>query len=323
MKAGEAPQKRIEQFIKQKLLIELGFPQKNFSLEATNLGIHNHVFFLDVEGEPQLVVKGIAKKELFKNLIHCANHLVQHNIRIPKILYAYEDRGFFKRKRLHIICEERINGKTAFELASPRMLLPEIARFFSHMHSVKRNVWGKINQGKGAGLYEYLMNKTIKNLQQLQRHDQTFASSLSPSIASWMKSKKALIQQISSFSLSHGDPNPGNVMISSDGQVYLLDVGHIRYLPRAIDYYTLMIHFCQDNQDHVALLEANYFTDMPSEEREEFTASHLFFKMYVLVNFGETLGQRLSALNHAHSYYEEFVTNFKKIKSIITEVLDA
>lgn len=323
MKTTRDLKQKMEQYVRETLLHELGYAHKTFSLEATDLGIHNHVFFLDIEGAPPLVVKWITKKERFQTLLNCTRHLLQHRVRVPGILYAREDRRFLQRPGMHIICEERITGHTVYETNAPAQLIPEIARVFSHLHSIKRNTWGKISSGDTKGLYEYLFDKTNRKLKQWEQQDCLFAGPVAKQITDRMRSGMRCIHDISSFSLSHGDPNPGNIIVSADNHLYLLDTGHLRYLPRAIDYYSLVVHFCQDNQELLQHFENNYFAPVPSGDREEFNASRLFFKLYVLVDFGKNLAGRLTTADQNHPYYKEFVTNLGKIKLAIHEVLES
>jgi Ser/Thr protein kinase RdoA (MazF antagonist) len=323
MKHKNEVMQRMQRFVAGPLRDELGYRQKKFTLEATDLGIHSYVFFLTFEGGPPLVVKAITSKKRFRSLVQCTEHLSQKDVRVPQILYAHEDRRIFPWDRMHVICEEQIVGRTMFEMQPTEVPVPEIARFFFRMHSMKRETWGKIDEAHKDGLHEHFMAKAREKLKQWQQHDPACESSFAGNCVGWMKTQQKIIQDISSFSISHGDPNPGNIMYSTDGEIVLLDVGHLRYFPRALDYYQLLIHFCQDREELIRRFEENYFTGMSQEEKRVFDESHLFFKISVLIDFGETLAVRLTATERKHPWHEEFTVNLGKIRRAIEEIIES
>jgi Ser/Thr protein kinase RdoA (MazF antagonist) len=322
MKHKNEVMQRMQQFVAGQLRDELGYRQKKYTLEATDLGIHNYVYFLTFEGGPPLVIKAITSTKRFRALMQCTEYLTQKDVRVPQILYAHEDRRIFLWDRMHVICEERIAGKSMFEMQQAEVPVPEIARFFFRMHSIKREAWGKITEPQKDGLHKYFMAKARDKLKQWQGHDQACEPSFAKKCLGWMKKQQEIIQSISSFSLSHGDPNPGNIMYSSDGDIVLLDVGHLRYFPRALDYYQLLIHFCQDRVDLTRRFEGHYFTNVSQEERESFDASHHFFKLSVLIDFGQNLACRITVTDQDNPWQEEFVTNLGKIRRAIHEIIE-
>jgi Ser/Thr protein kinase RdoA (MazF antagonist) len=322
MKHKNEVMQRMQRFVAGMLREQLGYRQKKFTLEATDLGIHNYVFFLTFEGGPPLVIKAIASKKRFGALMQCTEHLAQKDVRVPQILYAHEDRGMLPWARMHVICEERIMGKTMFEMQPTGVPVLEIAQFFFRMHSNKREAWGKITEPHRDGLYEYFKAKAREKLKQWQQHDPACDSLFVRNCLRWMKKQQTIIQNISSFSLSHCDPNPGNIMYSQEDEIVLLDVGHLRYFPRALDYYQLLIHFCQDHEELIKRFEGHYFAGASKEEKNEFDESHLFFKLSVLIDFGQNLAGRLTAIDRDHPWHEEFVTNLEKIRRAIDEIIE-
>ncbi len=267
MKHKNEVMQRMQRFVAGPLRDELGYRQKKFTLEATDLGIHSYVFFLTFEGGPPLVIKAITSKKRFRSLVQCTEHLSQKDVRVPQILYAHEDRRIFPWDKMHVICEEQIVGRTMFEMQPTEVPVPEIARFFFRMHSIKREAWGKIAEAQKEGLHEHFMAKARDKLKQWQQHSPACDSSFAGNCLGWMKTQHKMVQDISSFSISHGDPNPGNIMYSTDGEIVLLDVGHLRYFPRALDYYQLLIHFCQDREELIRRFEENYFAGVSQEEK--------------------------------------------------------
>lgn len=321
MKNRKEVTQRMERFVRDTLREKLGWPERRFSLEATELGVHNHVFFLDIGGAPPLVVKGVTKQQRFRTLVAAADHLLHHNIPVPRVLYAHEDRSIFSWPRLHVICEERITGATIFEKDSPVDLIPALSGLFSRLHSIRRDTWGKLAERNTGGLYESLLIKSRGRLKEWGQLDCSVSGRMAECCIARLEAGKTAVAGISSFSLSHGDPNPGNIMAREDGSLYLLDVGHIRYLPRQIEYYQLVAHFCRDSAELLRLFDAQYFAGMAAGEQEEFAATQEFFKLYVLIDFGHNLARRLAATDPDHLWHREFTDNGKKIRRAIEEII--
>ncbi len=137
-----------------------------------------------------------------------------------------------------------------------------------------------------------------------------------------MKRQEKTIRNITTFSLSHGDPNPGNIIYNTEGDLVLLDTGHIRYAPRALDYYKLLFHFCQDQEGLQRQFAELYLSALATEEQEAFHESHLFFKLAVLIDFGENLAKRLIHTQPTHPWHTEFVANLGKIKRAVAAIVE-
>jgi len=312
---------RLKQFVEKRLLEVLDCPQREFYFEKTGLGIHNQVYFLDIEGIPPLVLKGIKKRGRFSELIRCAEHLAEKGVNVPKIIYAHEDRSLFKRIGLHIICEERIIGKTLHEKKKSDESIAHIARFLSFMHSHKRGIWGKIDEGRNDSLYGYLRSKINVRLKKWEKFDAFFPNNLRENTIKWIKQWEMEIEKIKAFSLSHCDANPGNIIFKNDNQIFLLDTGHVGYLPPAIDFYTLQIQLCEDNEEKIKVFENAWFEGMSHEDIEDFKASQKFFKVYVLVNFGSMLAERIKNSFPEDPFREQLPGYLTKTKTMIAEII--
>lgn len=318
---SEIIMQRAQRFVAGTLRDALGYRQKKFTLEATDLGFHSSVFFLTFENGPPLVVKVLTSNKRFRSLVQCAEHLMKLDVRVPQILYAYEDRNIFPWLRMHIICEERIIGTTLFEMQRTAALIPELTRFFVRLHSITRETWGEVAKPQKNGLFEYFIAKAQRKLHLWRHYDPSVSTAFEKKCTDWMKEQKKTIQNIATFSLSHGDPNPGNIIYNSKGDIVLLDTGHIRYFPRALDYYKLLIHFCQDNKELIKQFEGHYLNALTKEEQNTFDDSHLFFKLSVLIDFGENLAKRLIDTRQDHPWHAEFVANLGKIKQAVEEII--
>jgi hypothetical protein len=294
MKSEPAFQKALEQHVARCVLPAVGCPQAGFTLTATGLGINSDVFFLDIAGHPPLVLKAIRPAGRFSNLLRCSALLAGHGLKVPRIIYARRAPRLFSRLGRHVICEERIMGPTLAERRGSGTLIGEAARLLSRLHRIRRIGWGTPEECRTHGLYRFLGSKLQDRLRQWRGHDPDLSDSLYNSVPAWIQPWEHEIEQISTFSLSHGDPNPGNLILGPQQELYLLDIGHIRYLPAALDFFTLQLNLCEDDERTTAAFEAAYMEEAPPQDSAAFAATRPFFKACVLVNFGCMLAERLA-----------------------------
>ena len=317
MKTHAPLQQRLEHYIAGRLCPALGCPGARFSLAATPLGINSAVYYLDIEGKPSLVLKALTKRSRFRQMLGCHAHLAGHGIGVPDILHAEEDGRIVKRIGRHIICEERIVGPTLSERRDSAELISAAARLFCSLHAVTRDTWGKIDESKTGGLHASLVKKMKENLHVWQDRP----AGLEKKAVAWAHGWRQPVDRLTRFSLSHGDPNPGNIILDGSGRLLLLDTGHLRYLPRAIDFYTLQLNLCEDDEGKQKIFEDAYAGGMAAGDVTPFQETLPCFKAYVLVSGAAMLARRLSATAPGQPFYDDYVGLLQKARRMVAEII--
>ena len=323
MTRDEIPES-IYAYIRQRLLLRLGCGLRQFSLAPVQAGVHSRVFCLDIEGEQPLILKVIPKRERFRSIIRCSRFLAQKGVSVPDIIDACEDNRFFNRRGMHILCEAKICGETLQQAERSPELIRSIARFFLRMHATTRKTWGSIDKGKSSGLFAYLHEKTECRMAAWSAADASMSASLQNRIRETFARGKAVVDHMSVFSLSHCDPNPGNIILrSSDREFFLLDPGTIRFMPRAIEYFMLQAYFCFHTKENISVFETAYLHQLSGPELQEFTDSQSFFRLYVVVLFMHDLTTRFVNIGSDNPYHDEFLALIPQAKKVLMELLDA
>jgi Ser/Thr protein kinase RdoA (MazF antagonist) len=317
-------QDRLAAYVDKRLLGRLGLSCRPFELEPAHAGMHSQVFFLTVAGERPLILKVISKRRRFRSILASSGHLALNGIAVPGILLADEDSRFFNRRGMHVICEERICGKTLQHSARPPELLAELAGFFANMHGHTRAAWGDIEKGSRSGLFGYLYKKSAARVRDWSAADAGATPALQNRLLGLLAQGEPAVNRIAAFSLCHCDPNPSNIIVrASDRKLFLLDAGTIRYLPRAIDYFMLQAYFCFRNRDYAPLFEKAYMSCLSGTELREFADSQNFFRLYVAVLFMHDLTTRFAALGKDSPYHDEFANLIPQAKKALMEILDS
>jgi thiamine kinase-like enzyme len=258
----------------------------------------NSTFSLEIDGYSPLILKAIRKRYRFKRLLQCHDILVRHTIPVPKIVFAEEDRKLFGWKRMHVICEERIEGSTLLQVDVTPEMIRDIAHLFLRLHRIKGALWGKLNGGgRSDSLFFYLLENIQKNLRKWRRYDQSFPSALANSIVDYCKRFQGEVEEINTFSLCHNDPSKANIILDKNKSLYLIDIDESGYFPSVMEYYMVQFSLFEGNEAKMRLFEEAYMQGLSLEEKQEMKIAQPFFKLVVLVR----LAERFSEFSHMHS----------------------
>jgi len=317
-------QERVAAYVEHRLLDRLGLSRRPFVLEPSHAGMHSLVFFLTIQDERPLVLKIIMKRRRLRSIAARARHLLENGVAVPELVLADEDNRFLNRRGMQVLCEERICGETLQHSPRTPELIAELAVFFARMHGHTRNTWGDIEKGSSGGLFDYLYKKTAARINAWSAVDAAATPALQSRLLGLLAQGEPAVNRIHSFSLSHCDPNPNNIIVrTGDGKLFLLDAGTVRYMPRDIDYFMLQAYFCFRNTHYASVFEKAYMRHLSAAELQKFTDSQGFFRLYVAVLFMHDLTTRFAALAKDSPYDDEFAELIPQAQKALMELLDS
>ena len=285
MNKDSIPQKHIEKYVSARLLKQLDCRNRNFSLQKIPLSRISHsIFSLEIEGYASLILKAFGKRYRFKRLLQCQDILSRQNIPVPEIVFAEEDSRLFGWKRMHVICEERIEGSTLLQVDMTSEIIKDIAHLFLRLHRIKRPLWGKLNGGgRSDSLFFYLHEDIQKNLWKWRKEDQNFPPALANSIVDYGKRFQREVEEINTFSLCHRDPTKANIILDKNKSLYLIDIDESGYFPSFMEYYMVQFSLLEGNEAKISLFEEVYMQGLSREEKQEMKTAQPFLKLFVLV----------------------------------------
>ena len=317
-------QERLAAYVEHRLLGLLGLSRRPFVLEPAHAGIHSLVFYLTIDDERPLVLKIIMKRRRLRSIAASARHFLKNGVAVPELVLADEDNRLFNRRGMHVLCEERICGETLQHTPQPPELIAELADFFARMHGHTRNTWGNTEKGSRGGLFGYLYKKSAVRVNGWSAVDAAATPALQARLLGLLSQCEPALNRINSFSLSHCDPNPNNIIVrTGDRKLFILDAGTARYMPRAIDYFMLQAYFCFRNREYAPVFEKAYMSRLSAPELQEFSDSQGFFRLYVAVLFMHDLTTRFAALGKNSPYHDEFADLIPQAKKALMELLDS
>lgn len=290
--------RRVHRYVARRLLPALHAPGQPFSLQAPAAGMHSRVWYLDIPGQRALVLKGVSSRDRFEAMLQGTACLRRHGMPVPEIVHAEPRRLIPGGPGMHLVCEERIAGHTLFELGRPVEAIAAAGRLFARLHAVTAPQWGPPGRGRTGGLADFLIARTRVRLDRWRACDRELTRARIRHVTEFLCAGRAVVDAIGLFSLCHGDPNPGNILIDEAGQLWLLDTGNVRFLPRFLDCFTLELNLCEEDPVRQQALREAYHGAPEARVQSDFDAGQGFFRVCVLAQFGATLAQRHGLLAH-------------------------
>ncbi len=274
---------KLEKYAAKKILPRLDSEGRRFELTPTELGNRNHIFFLEIPGRGSFILKGFRDKDRIKNTLLANRFLSRINIPVPKTFFSDTSKKTFSRFGCYFSCEEKIEGKTLADTDDFSDSIGRIASFYANMHRITSSRWGRFTSGKKYGYTRKLMKKVDKRLKALQETASLLAAPDAQRYRQWFDTNKEKTKEIKVFSLCHGDVNARNILLSDNGDMYILDNEAIKYQPYPLEYYRLAFFLFGDNPSARKAFEKAYFEELPPEKRRCFDACDDFYRAYVLL----------------------------------------
>lgn len=279
------PSAELQVYVKNRVLPKMGKAGRPFSLLPTSLGNRNKIYFLNIEGSGQYIFKGFTEKYRMKNCLKAHDFLARHSITTPEVFYSDVTKKTFETFGCLFSCEERIEGIPLAERANAREAIPDIAKFFARMHSIRSFRWGRLSKRQLFDFTDYTMRRIQERLSSLNDSGVCCGNTRTDAARHWFVRKKDSMKAIRRFSLCHGDVNPANILFTQDNRIVLIDNEAIKFLPFPIEYYRLQFSLCGDILDAQRIFEEQYFQHSHPSRRRELARCGDFYKAYVMLEF--------------------------------------
>ncbi len=275
---------KLEHYIYSTILPAVHKPGASFTLQPTDLGNRNVIFFFTIENLPPLILKGYRKKSRFKKALRGSRLLAQHGINVPHLYFSDSAQTCFREFGCYLVCEEKIAGKSLAEFEDIKEFVPSVARCYAQLHRAREPHWKSLFSVSLLRYRSSVMSDMEERLDYLDRwNPQRFSSKTMGSCRTWFYKRKASLNSLQGFSLCHGDVNRKNIIISESGDIFLIDPEAVKFAPFLLEFYRLELNLCEDRLDVIELFDTIYCKHADKKALEELKQCGEFFKAYVLL----------------------------------------
>lgn len=202
-----------------------------------------------------------------------------------------------------------IDGKTIREQPLNEHQLEELGELLAKVHKSKDVVGAYVQREEFTNPYRNDIKKTYESLEELNNLSETQEKTkqlyleYKEKFLNEQNQLEELIKELKNrdieFVNCHGEPSPGNVMVSNDGQIYLIDWDFPLFAPKEND-----LLFFEKNFDQVL---TGYRKVVPDEEINEDVKRYygLLWNVQEIADWGtRILFEDISVGEQNHSYEE-------------------
>ena len=155
------------------VLPTLGEADRPFSLTIPQLGHSSLVYLVDLDGGRSFVVRvgrGRKGRQRLRRWRRAADYWVRHGLPTPAVLHLDLSRATRRATGFSILCEERIHGRNAVQLAPGEPGFEAVGRAFARLHGVERR-WhhGAFHQPRVGPFGYRLVKRHGEWIQELHR----------------------------------------------------------------------------------------------------------------------------------------------------------
>ncbi len=195
------------------------------------IGTGGRTFMVEVEGTARFVLRAWRSRRRLRRMVRASRRLSRLGVPVARMLWS--DGSI--RNRLacgsYLSAEEYLPGIILGHIGPEETRWPALAALapvLARLHSDHRPGWGRGWRNKWAGYGQFRTRAVARAIRWLVRQKvlgDREADALRRALRRWRRELNA----VSDFQLIHNDVNFGNVLVSGDGSIHLLDLERIRY----------------------------------------------------------------------------------------------
>lgn len=284
---------RLRAYVREELPGRLGLPARSAkepTIREFARAKRSELRRVELEGHAPIVLRLAQRKHHLRRLAgYPGLHklLAGHAIPVPRLLFVDAAPATRRRYGFGVLAEEHLNGQVVAELpaeARPDALL-SLAEILARLHRVRHGVPGKPWVGQRWRVERWVPRRCEKLLAQLGQLGLGPEAGRGRALTAWF-TERLLARHPEPFPLVHGDLNPGNILVTENGRLHLLDLAWMAYWLPQLDVY-IAEYWVQ----HYAPGRAGEFLDRyfqasgrePALRRESYEVSRAVFAAWVFL----------------------------------------
>ncbi len=185
--------------------------------------------------------------------------LLQDNgIPVPRVLFVDASGETHRKYGFCAVCEECLDG-TAPDEASIDSVLDEVAPILARMHALSSSTLGAPWHRGQFDAPRWFLNRVRSHLKNVRQWlEVSLDQKTSRALLRWFQERSGVLQR-DSFQLIHGDLHLGNLILSDDGRIYLVDFGDSSYFYYEADLIDAELRLCLRDENRIARFSQVYF----------------------------------------------------------------
>jgi thiamine kinase-like enzyme len=302
-------------------------PREEFNLDHCKLsvplaGVKTFVRLLELQDGRGFIIRAFprSKRALAHKLYLADDLLEKHNLAAPRLIDYATD---FAHGKIIFLAEQYIAGRIIGEIALTDVLVRRLAELLCSLHSIKLSRWGDIARPKPKGYGAAQLRKIAHRFHGVRRN------SLAPPdrkivrrIRAWFSAWADELNALELFDLIHDKLNPGNLIVSADGKIFLVDFATVQYGFKAKDLAQLYAEVLRDDPQTQQSFESYYLPHQREPDREMFHRLYPFFHAYYHLGECATNAKRdykskMRKVELQSSFHKKFLHHWHELQEIV------
>jgi aminoglycoside phosphotransferase (APT) family kinase protein len=189
---------------------------------------------------------------------HLIELLQDNGVPVPRVLFVDASDVTYFKYGFCPVCEEHIDGIAPDE-ASIDSVLDEVAMVLARMHALSSSTLGAPWHRGHFDASRWFLNRVRGHLKNVRQWlEVSLDQKTSRALLRWFQERIGVLQR-DSFQLIHGDLHLGNLILSDDGRIHLVDFGDSSYFYYEADLIDAELRLCLRDENRIARFSQVYF----------------------------------------------------------------
>jgi aminoglycoside phosphotransferase (APT) family kinase protein len=220
-------------------------------------GPKERTFLIKINGEVKAVLHALHSQKSLERLREGRRQALDRGVRVARLLWSDDSRYRRLLRGAYLIIEEYLDGTPLLAVQDGDPAFDRLATVLARLHSAERDRWGEPTAGKSRGFGYYRLKDVRYTLGRLTRTRALPAAEIARigrTFASW----RDRLDHLTSFQLIHDDLHRGNLLLTQDGGLGLVDLRLLRYERRERDLARVTMEFLDLDPEAMVRFEQHY-----------------------------------------------------------------
>ncbi len=222
-------------------------------LVQTHSGASTLTFFVDCDGKRSYVLRCLLRRREVRHLPDIYAFCQENRVSTPR-LFA-KCRGFWRRIRVgfHLFLEEFIEAepieKSLCNREQQNLVIDGLATCLADLHGVTRSAYGPVSRAHSGPYLAYYVKKARQKLERIQKIVLEISGEETRPIERFLLDEFRNFKGASLYSLIHGDPSDGNVLVDKTNRVTLIDLEYMHFGIYQYDLQMVRHYLIKDDEE--------------------------------------------------------------------------
>ncbi|MFQ5849127.1 MAG: aminoglycoside phosphotransferase family protein [Candidatus Binatia bacterium] len=233
LKRFERCRDTIEQEVYRLIAGERGNGPKEIRIVQAESGVSTLTFFVDCDGKRSYVLRCLLRRREVRYLPEIYAFCQNNRISAPKLFGKCNGLWWRIKIGFHLLLEEFIEAEPIENiLGKPdrRILVVDgLAKCLANLHDVARSDYGRISKPDSRPYLDHYVKKARQKLERIQKTVPEISTAEIRPIDQFLLAESNQFHGARSYSLLHGDPSNGNVLVDQSNHVTLIDLEYMHF----------------------------------------------------------------------------------------------